>query len=276
MAVSAINSMVVHNEGADLACYVQGAGPLLLLVVGGNGDSRLFTSLSAQLANRYTVVRYDRRANAHSTGDVNGEMDMAQQGRDAAAVIRAMNTGKAYVFGNSAGANIALKLTQDHPHWVRGLVDHEPPITGILPDSAQWRQFFDRVYDTYLAEGGAAAMKLFASTFVGFDKSAPAPADQNGSHDRFLAHEFNVINRFVPDLNALRQGGVPMVTAVGLASGDAFYVQTARKLARLLPCPCIEVIGNHLGYAFEAATFADQLHQIISSLPQAATQNPAN
>ncbi len=276
MALSAINSMVVHNEGADLACYVEGSGPLLLLVVGGNGDSRLFAPLSAQLANRYTVVRYDRRANAHSTGDVNGEMDIAQQGHDAASVIRAMNAGKAYVFGNSAGANIALKLTQDHPHLVRGLVAHEPPVTGILPDRARWRQFFDCVYDAYRVEGGEAAMKLFASAFVGFDKNAPAPADQNGSHDRFLAHEFNVINRFVPDLNALRQGGVPMVTAVGLASGDAFYAQTARELAHRLPCPCVEVIGNHLGYAFEATTFADQLHQIIASLSQATAQHPAN
>lgn len=276
MAVSAINSMVVQNEGADLACYVEGAGPLLLLVVGGNGDSRLFAALAAQLANRYTVVRYDRRANAHSTGDVNGEMDMAQQGRDAAAVIRAMGVGKAYVFGNSAGANIALKLTQDHPTLIRGLVDHEPPITDILPDGPQWRLFFDSVYETYQTQGGAAAMKLFASTFVGFDKNAPAPADQHGSHDRFLAHEFNVINHFVPDLDALRRGGVPMVTAVGLASGDAFYAQTSRELARQLPCPCVEVIGNHLGYAFEAATFADQLHQIITSLPQTTNQNSTN
>lgn len=261
-------SFTVHTEGADLACHKEGSGPLLLLVVGGNGDSRRFIALSAQLAERYTVVRYDRRANAGSSGDTQATLDMAQQGRDAAAVIRAVGTEPAYVFGNSAGANIALKLTQDHPQLVRGLVDHEPPITDFLPqaEATPWRAFFNRVYDTYLAGGGAAAMQLFASSFVGLDADASAPGDQDGDFERFLAHEFPVINRFVPDLDALRRGGVPMVTAAGRASGNAFYVQTARELARQLPCPCIEVSGHHLSYASDPVVFANELHQILVSL----------
>jgi hypothetical protein len=32
---------------------------------------------------------------------------------------------------------------------------------------------------------------------------------------------------------------VPMVTARGRASGDAFYAVTAIELARQLPCPCV-------------------------------------
>ncbi|HCL5074344.1 TPA: alpha/beta hydrolase [Salmonella enterica] len=263
-----VQPFIVHTENADLACYKEGSGPLLLLIVGGNGDSGRFIALSAQLADRYTVVRYDRRANARSSGDTQAELDMAQQGRDAAAVIRAAGAEPAYVFGNSAGANIALKLTQDHPQLVRGLVDHEPPVTDFLPEAeaTPWRAFFDRVYDTYLTEGGAAAMRLFATTFVGMEQSAAAPGDQDGDFERFLAHEFQVINHFVPDLDALRRGGVPMVTAVGRASGNAFYAQTARELAQQLPCPCIEVSGHHLSYASEPAMFADELHQILLSL----------
>ncbi|WP_312953279.1 alpha/beta hydrolase [Superficieibacter sp.] len=264
-----ISTFIVHSENADLACYQEGQGPLLLLIVGGNGDSSRFIALSAQLADRYTVVRYDRRANARSGGDTGAELDMAQQGRDAAAVIRAVGNQPAYVFGNSAGANIALKLTQDHPQLVRGLIDHEPPITDFLPEAAPWRAFFDRVYDTYLREGGEAAMRLFATSFEGLALNADAPGDQDGDFERFMAHEFRVINSFVPDLDALRRGGVPMVTAAGRASGNAFYVQTAHELARQLPCPCIEVSGHHLSYATDAAVFADELHHIIETLKRA-------
>lgn len=259
-------TFIVNTENAELACYQEGHGPLLLLVVGGNGDSRRFSSLSAQLADRYTVVRYDRRANAHSSGDTQVRLDMAQQGRDAAAVIRAAGHGPAYVFGNSAGANIALKLTQDSPELVRALVDHEPPITDFLPDPAPWRAFFDRVYDTWLTDGGAAAMRLFTASFVGLKQDAEAPGDQDGNFERFLAHEFQIINRFVPDMLALRRGGVPMVTAAGRDSGDAFYVQTARELARQLPCRYIEVSGHHLSYVTDPRTFASELHQILQSL----------
>jgi pimeloyl-ACP methyl ester carboxylesterase len=260
----------IYTEGADIAYDVEGQGPLLLLIVGGNGDSSRFIGLSSHLADRYTVVRYDRRANARSTGDKQSKLDMAQQGRDAAAVIRAMGSEPAYVFGDSAGANIALKLTQDHPHLVRGLVDHEPPVSDILPDGPEWRKFFDSVYDTYLAQGGAPAMKLFATSFVGLPSAAIEPPDQEGGDfDRFLAHEFNVINRFIPDLDALRRGGVPMVTAVGRASADAFYAQTARLLARELPCPCVEMIGHHVSYASDPVIFANELHEILSTLPAA-------
>ncbi|WP_213956144.1 MULTISPECIES: alpha/beta fold hydrolase [unclassified Variovorax] len=265
-----IESRTVHTEGADIAFDIEGQGPLLLLVVGGNGDSRLFTQLSAHLADRYTVVKYDRRANSRSTGDFEGEMDMAQAGRDAAAVIRALDRGQAFVFGNSAGANIALKLTADHPQLVRGLVDHEPPITDFLPepDAGKWRAFFDKVSETFRTKGAGPAMGLFASSFVGFDQTVTVPGDQpGGNHDRFLAHEFQHINSYVPDLDALRRGGVPMVTAVGRASGDAFYAQTARELARQLPCPCVDIVGNHLGYRFEAEAFANELDRIIQALP---------
>jgi pimeloyl-ACP methyl ester carboxylesterase len=259
----------VHNEGADIAWYKEGQGPFLLLIPGGNGDSRLYQPLSAELASRYTVIRCDRRANASSTGDIQAELDMAQQARDVAAVIREVAGEKAFVFGSSAGANIALALTQDHPQWVRGLVAHEPPVTDMLPDAAMWRTFFDGVYQAFQEKGAADAMKMFASSFVGFDKNMPAPADQSGSHERFLAHEFNIINRFVPDMPTLRRGGVPMVTGVGRASGDAFYAQTAHELARLLPCPCADFIGNHVGYTFSSTVFASELDSVLQSLLRA-------
>ena len=268
-----IRSGVVLTEGAEIAYDVEGSGPLLLLVVGGNGDSKLFTGLSAQLADRYTVVKYDRRANARSTGDLEGALDMAQAGRDAAAIIQQINAGPAYVFGNSAGANIALKLTEDHPQLVRALIGHEPPVTDFLPqpDAGKWRVFFDQVYALFLAQGSGPAMQLFASSFVGFDKNTPAPRDQTGtSHNRFLAHEFQAINSYVPDIDTLRkvmQGGTPILTLVGRDSGNAFYAQTARELARQLPCPCVEITGNHLGYAFHPKAFADELHHLIQGLP---------
>jgi hypothetical protein len=81
-------------------------------------------------------------------------------------------------------------------------------------------------------------MGLFSTSFVGFDETVTTPGDQTAAtHDRFLSHEFTHINSYVPNLGALRRGGVPIVTAIGRASGDAFYVQTARELARRLVAP---------------------------------------
>lgn len=263
----------VLAEGAELVYDIEGAGPLLLLIAGGNGDSARFTPLSSRLAGRYTVVKYDRRANVRSGGDTTAELDMAQAARDAAAIIRHVGAGEAYVFGTSAGANIALKFTQDFPELVRGLVVHEPPITDFLdePDASHWRVFFDKVHTTFIEKGVGPAMGLFMSTFVGFPPMPQAvPGDQvGGDHKRFLAHEFQHINSFVPDIAALQKGGVPVAAIVGQASADAFYVQTARKLARELPCACVTVVSNHLGYALQPEAFANDLDAVIKSLKPA-------
>lgn len=265
-------SGVVHTEDADIAYDCEGQGPLLLLIVGGNGDSRRYVALSALMAGAYTVVRYDRRANFRSTGDTTADLDLAQQARDAAALIRAMDAGPAYVFGNSAGANIAIKLTEDHPEVVKALIAHEPPIAGILADAVEHAAIANDIHETFLTQGAGPAMKKFASSMVGMDRGAAAPPDQGGNMDRFLAHEFLSISSYVPDLNRIRLSGVPVATAVGRASGDAYYVQTARAMAEKLGCACVEMSGNHVAFAVHPGVFAAELSEILEGFrAQSAT-----
>src|SRR4051794_31594419 len=99
----------VHTEGAQIVYDYQGRGPLLLLISGGGGDAARHQRLASLLAEEYTVVSYDRRCNSRSTGDTTQDMDMAQQARDAVAVIHAMGHERAYIFGNSCGASIGLE-----------------------------------------------------------------------------------------------------------------------------------------------------------------------
>ncbi|QIQ21341.1 alpha/beta fold hydrolase [Zophobihabitans entericus] len=263
-----IKSCVVRTEDADIAYDIEGEGPLLLLIAGGNGDSKIFTKLSTYLSDRYTVVRYDRRADGRSTGDINGEMDMEQAGRDAAAVIKALNLGSAYVFGSSAGANIALELTAQHPELVKGLIAHEPPVVNILPENeaSKWQALFHEVSKTFNTKGAAQAMALFGTCFIGFEQEAIRPTEHiAATHERFLAHEFVHINHYVPCIDVLRSSGVPIVMTAGRASGEAFYAKTAREVARQLSCTYVDIIGHHLGYRFQdALQFSEELDQIIT------------
>ncbi len=252
----------VHTEGADIAYNREGDGPLLLLVVGGNGDSSRYTALSKLLSSDYTVVRYDRRASFRSSGDRDVDIELAQHARDAAAVIRA-NGESALVFGNSGGANIAIKLTEDHPEVVRSLVAHEPPVTNILADAKQQRAFFDDVYATFVAKGAGPAMAQFVSTFVGVASNIPAPPDQGGNSDHFLAHEFRNLNDYTPNIEKLRVDGVPIVTAAGRESKDAFYARTAREMARQLGCDYVDMSGHHISFVTHPEIFAEELKKIL-------------
>ena len=108
----------VHNESAEIVYERIGDGPVLLMIAGAGGTGDGYRKAARQLSSTYSVITYDRRCCGRSTGDRTQTMDMAQQARDALEIIRAADVDKAYVFGNSGGANIALKLTEAHPEVV--------------------------------------------------------------------------------------------------------------------------------------------------------------
>jgi pimeloyl-ACP methyl ester carboxylesterase len=245
----------------------EGSGPLLLLIAGGNGFAGRFAALSARMASQYTVVRYDRRAEARSSGDTSIDLDMAQQARDAAAIIGGMGAQEAYVFGTSAGANIAIKLAEDNPKVVRALIAHEPPVMSILPVADKELKIVDEVRAAFVAQGAAAAMKRFAQSLVGFDVPLAAPPDQlGGSFEHFLARSYANISRYKPDLEKLKKNHVRIVMLAGRRSADAYYARAARVMAERLKCAYVEVSGNHMAYVLHPDVFAAELGEVLQRL----------
>lgn len=125
----------IITEGAELYCERRGSGPPLLLITGGIGDAGFYSSAANILANEFTVLNYDRRCNSRSTGDRSIDMTVAQQARDAIAIIKAMGHDKAIIFGSSGGGIIGLELAAANPNVIDFLIVHEPPVIGIKFDS---------------------------------------------------------------------------------------------------------------------------------------------
>ncbi len=261
----------VHTEGADLAFDVQGSGEPLLLIPGAGGDASVYGPLAPLLSDTCTVITYDRRCNARSTGDKDAPLDMAQQARDAVAVLRAAGHGRALVFGNSGGANIALQMAADHPDGIALLAVHEPPAIGLLGDDQDTFAFVDRVYQTSQTEGAPAAMRLFASRLAGLTPppagagSRPGGLGQAKDMGFFFSKEYLNITLFKPDLAAIKAAGVPAAVLAGEKSGDAYYVRSTRKVAEGLGRPVQMVPGNHLAFLFEPGPFAAAIRGVLAA-----------
>lgn len=112
----------VITEGAQIYCELRGNGPLLLLITGAMGDAGFYSSTAELLADRFTVVCYDRRCNSRSSGDRTSNMTMGQQARDVTSIIKAMGTDKAFVFGSSGGGIICLELAAAMPEVIDFLI----------------------------------------------------------------------------------------------------------------------------------------------------------
>ena len=61
------HTATVKADGADLYYERRGTGPAILMISGGGGDASYYTGVAERLADDYTVLTYDRRANSRST-----------------------------------------------------------------------------------------------------------------------------------------------------------------------------------------------------------------
>ena len=257
-----MSTHTVRHEGAELGYDLRGAGPLLLLIAGLGGDGDRYAALAEQLSDDFTVLTYDRRGTGRSTGR-DADFDMAQQARDAAAVIRSARptAARAAVFGQGGGGSIAFELAAHLPDVVTELVVHEAPSVPLLPDAPQRLAFVREVRTTYERRGAAAALALWGASPADF--AGPAAADH------FLGREFLPIALYSPDLDAVRRTGIPVVTAAGTGSREVCHGRAARVQAEHLACRCVEFPGDHLGFVSEPALFADALTKELTGLRRA-------
>ena len=245
-----MNTHTVRHEGAELRYELRGDGPLLLLIAGRGGYRTRYASLAQRLAGSYAVLTYDRRGPGT-------DFDMAQQARDAAAVIRAV-APRAAVFGQGGGGSVAFELAAQIPDAVTELVVHEAPAITLLPDAPTWLARARQVRTTHERDGLDAALTLVGLTAADFPDTAAA--------ELFLAREFPAVVLHTPDLDAVRRTGIPVVTAAGETSGDTCLERSARIQAEHLACRYARFPGGHQGFESDADTFAPALCTTLARL----------
>ena len=256
-------TITVTIEAADLHGVIEGEGPLLLLIAGAGGDGARYAPLAAELARDFRVLRYDRRCCGLSTGDRNQPMTLAQQARDAAAMIVAAGGGPALVVGNSGGANIALTLAETRPDLVAQVLAHEPPALPVLPDAAEWLAFSDQVEAAYAAQGLMPAMMLFLSAIKGVSGPPPGGRPDPRNLSFFLEQELHAICRYARDIAALARLGDRLVLASGADSADAYYARTAPILAQATGARLAPFAGHHFAFAADPARYAADIRAAL-------------
>jgi pimeloyl-ACP methyl ester carboxylesterase len=282
--------------GATLHYEVRGSGPVLLLICGGIYDAAGYAGLAGALADRYTVVAYDRRGNSRSPLDGPPEPQRIEvHADDASRLLAEVADGPAHVFGNSSGAVIGLELAARHPEQVRALVAHEPPLLAILPDAEHWAAVLTDVERAYREGGVVPAMGTFGAAMgmgggdegqgeAGDDGQGEAEAEGQGeaeaegqeppspemqemfarferNTDFFVGYEVPTFGRYTPDVEALRASSVRIVPAVGEESAGEPANRAALALAERLGVPAEVYPGDHGGFGPHAAAFAARLEE---------------
>jgi pimeloyl-ACP methyl ester carboxylesterase len=284
MAMSGPRAETTRVDGAELFYEVRGAGPMLLLIPGGNGDGTVYRALTNLLSDRFTIVNYDRRGFSRSKldGPPDDTRRLEIDSYDACLLIEKLSDGPAYVFGSSSGAIVALDLLTRYPQQIRRLVAHEPPLATLLPDAKEQLAILDDVYDTFRASGAEVAMRKFvAAQGIG---AGPTPqpgasldprmkemmAMQRKNREFWFEHELRQYTRAALDLTALRAAKDQLVLVGGHDSREYFPYRPNTVLAEILHLQVIDFPGGHVGYATRAPEFAEQLASVLLRSSSAA------
>lgn len=274
------SAALLKVPGASIYHERRGAGPLLLIIPGGPQDAGVFTGLARLLADRYTVVCYDPRGNSRSSFDGEPEaLQLDAQGDDAAALIRSLGDGPAYVFGTSGGAQIGFNLAARYPELVRTLVAHEPPALLLLEDPSAALAANQQIQDTYRKEGVDAAMALFfgMNGLDGPGEDGPPPqfelppeaaetfARVSGNFEYWLAHGMMPLSLYRPDVEALRRGRPRVIVGIGEQSAGQMIHEVGLAVAEGLGSEAVTFPGDHMGFEQFAEDFARTLNLLFGA-----------
>ena len=263
--------------GVDLHYETLGSGPLLLCVMGAQGNGSAWKSLAQELLSKYTVAYYDRRgfSNSTITGEQNHTERLSTDADDAAALIAHLSPeAPATVLGNSSGAIVALNLLLKHPSKVHKLVCHEPPAFGALPPHQQafGEGVVNHIYDVYRNSGPIAAMEAFTG---GLAVGKEGELMRSSMHPR-TSHEVRANALFwfefelrqyptskvdVEGLMALKEKFVP---AAGVESGNEVGVAPIACIAGALGKEILRLPGGHLGFITDPKPWARDFLEGIS------------
>jgi pimeloyl-ACP methyl ester carboxylesterase len=233
---------VTSTDGTTIAFEQLGSGPVVILVAAALADRDGTARLAKHLAERFTVINYDRRGRGKSTDTQ--PFAVEREVEDVDALIDASG-GSAFLFGSSSGAVLALEAAGRLGSKVKKLFLYEPPfiIDGSHPPMPD--DFIEQITNLVSAGRRNDAVRLFFTKGMGLPAFAvtfmrllmPGWSKMAG-----IAHTLRY------DLEALAgtQAGrplpanrwtsttVPAVVAVG-GKSERFFHDGAKALAEILP-----------------------------------------
>ncbi|MCF6476077.1 alpha/beta hydrolase [Nonomuraea sp. MG754425] len=242
----------------------------------------------------------DRRGNSRSPLGPGASIAVARQADDAIAVLDHHGLERAYVFGNSGGAVIALETVARHPGRLLGAVVHEPPLVQLLPPDAPERREIEHigrlardghVMRAYAAFGAmtlpdpprlfrspAGQAAIAAATHVVLAAEALTRRITRREPDtmtRQLRNAGLTLRRelpelcsvYRPDLDALAAGPAPWCLATGRDSVGKPYHTPALLLSERLDVPRAEFPGGHVAFMRQPAEFAATLAKTLKAFP---------
>lgn len=211
-------------------------------------DSSFFSAITDCLSDYYTVITYDRCGYGDApAANTASDYTICNQAADAFTVLKQCTSEPAWIFGNSAGSQIALELCKQHPEAVRGLILLEPALpcnSSSLESLQEWNQELN----TYVESGRIKkALPAFAritggtqAVSSGQGQSLKEMQKTYKNLHNFMYGELNFIQRYEINPAYIEQLHVPVRIVITEDGRNMLFGKVSSMTA--------EALGLHADY----------------------------
>ena len=129
-------SGIADINGTKFHYEISGEGYPLVLVHAGIADGRMWNDQFDVFAQRYKVIRYDRRGFGNTSmvaGSFSHHADLYE-------LLKFLKIERAFLVGCSQGAKTVLDLSLEHPEMTAAMVLVSPALGGFIYDGESPRQ----------------------------------------------------------------------------------------------------------------------------------------
>ncbi|NUS74985.1 MAG: alpha/beta hydrolase [Streptomyces sp.] len=231
-----MDKKTLSRDGTPIAYESTGQGPAVILVSGAMSTGGAVAPLAGQLADRFTVLVYDRRGRGES-GDT-APYAVAREVEDLGALIEAAG-GEACLWGVSSGGALVLEAAASGLP-VRKAAVYETPFADFSEQGAKERAEYTENLTAALAEGRRGdAVELFLrltgmpdEMIQGARQSPMWPGMEAAAPS--LAYDNAVMGDGLLPRERLASITVPVLAVAGGASPD-WLQEATRAVAETVP-----------------------------------------
>jgi pimeloyl-ACP methyl ester carboxylesterase len=259
-------------EGVELEYEVLGTGdPVVLIHAGVCAD--WFAPLLEEpvLRDAHQILSYHRAGYAGSER-VEGELSIARQAAQCAALMRHAGIGQAHVVGHSSSANMALQLALDAPELVLSVSLLETALLAV-PSGPYAGEAVSR----YRAGDRAGAVDAWMRGVCGPDYRVPLERAIPGAFDQAVADLDTFLGQELPALRdwpfteqAAARVGRPALAVLGARSDEVSPVFRRRHELLLAWLPDVEGYllpdANHLLHVQNPRGMAERLASFFAAV----------
>ncbi|GAA5807093.1 hypothetical protein MFLAVUS_000443 [Mucor flavus] len=259
-------------NNAEICYEIDGSGPFIVCVPGGNGGAKIFRRFRDLLVKHFTVVLYDRRGYFRSqfTGPLDHANRITTDVDDLYQLMTHLTNEKFIIFGVSASGALLMKYIETYPETISKMFAHEPMLfVDNFKGIDKHLQDHHHLLKVLTTEGKNGSLDILGQKYLNrLDWSILVDGQR---HEKFnhwnywIEHESKQYPFAKLDWDTIKTRKNILVILYGIDSVGFLITELVAGIAKRLDKETFPLPGGHVGFYSHHKAFTTEFIEICKA-----------